>query len=414
MNIQTTASTGEGPDHTRPLVLVVDDEEPIRRALERHLDKLGYDVIATGDGDQAIELARSRRPAIILSDIYMPGMDGHTLLANLNRIGALSAVVLMSGQGELDDAISALREGAVDYMKKPWTAEGLAAVLGRAMGLAGALRERAGSAALGRALAAGERDRDGQGPGETAPVPDVAALIETLAALPSAELPFAEVAKALTVPPAIDAAASGQAWASAQAAALRQAFPIHTAGRETLANRIWRFSVARAIAMQELAEIADAELELPAPEYFQAGLLLDVGASYLLAAADRALAQGSGQVGDPVKLLAKVTAHHASVSAHLLRRWNLPASLEELAAEHHQAGDSARGRRAAEPLWCAAELGGAMAVRVTGFGDPTGDRLLSSDRLARCAYTLGVGDSSLRRLTSALTERANEIWSAAG
>src|SRR3569623_24934 len=176
MNIQTTASTGEGPDHTRPLVLVVDDEEPIRRALERHLDKLGYHVI---------ELARSRRPAIIQSDIYMPGMDGHTLLANLNRIGALSAVVLMSGQGELDDAISALREGAVDYMKKPWTAEGLAAVLGRAMGLAGALRELAGSAALGRALAAGDRARAGQGPGGAAPVPDVAALLETLAALPS-------------------------------------------------------------------------------------------------------------------------------------------------------------------------------------------------------------------------------------
>src|SRR3569623_2221362 len=111
------------------------------------------------------------------------------------------------------------------------------------MGLAGALRELAGSAALGRALAAGDRDRDGQGPGETAPVPDVAALIETLAALPSAALPFAEEAPALTVPPAIDAAASGQAWASAQAAALRQAFPIPTAGLETLANRNRRISV---------------------------------------------------------------------------------------------------------------------------------------------------------------------------
>src|SRR3569623_2216761 len=121
------------------------------------------------------------------------------------------------------------------------------------MGLAGALRELAGSAALGRALAAGDRDRDGQGPGETAPVPDVAALFVTLAARPSAELPVAEGAKALTVPPAIDAAASGQAWASAQAAALRQAFPIHTAGLETLAHRIWRLSVARDIQLQKEA-----------------------------------------------------------------------------------------------------------------------------------------------------------------
>src|SRR3569623_2189340 len=116
-------------DRPRPLVQKNDDEEPIRMALERSLKKRGYDVILTDDGNRALELARAHRPVLILSDIYMPGMDGHTLLANINRLGLLSSVVLMSGRGELADALSALREGAVDYMKQPWTPERLAGEL---------------------------------------------------------------------------------------------------------------------------------------------------------------------------------------------------------------------------------------------------------------------------------------------
>src|SRR3569833_3445787 len=97
-------------DRPRPLVLVVDDEEPIRMALERSLKKMGYDVILTDDGNRALELARAHRPVLILSDIYMPGMDGHTLLANINRLGLLSSVVLMSRQNKQNNTNSALRE----------------------------------------------------------------------------------------------------------------------------------------------------------------------------------------------------------------------------------------------------------------------------------------------------------------
>lgn len=436
-------------DRPRPLVLVVDDEEPIRMALERSLKKMGYDVILTDDGNRALELARAHRPVLILSDIYMPGMDGHTLLANINRLGLLSSVVLMSGRGELDDAISALREGAVDYMKKPWTPEGLTGVLRRAMGLAEALQD----------LATGRDEGVPAPPGAT---PEATAMdaIELLVQTPAVELPLPEVSPTLTRlralarsrerspadvaafvesdpemkaailrmaqaqpehvtggPEPLRAALQGlgveAAWGCVEAAVLRDAFPITTGALRTLADRIWRFSVARAIAMQELALLADDELELSPLLYFQAGLLLDVGASYLLSAADRALVSGGGRITDPARLLAAITAHHAALTARIIRRWNLPTSLEELAAEHHRGGDI-DARLAAEPLWCAARLGGAMAVRVTGFGDPTGDRLLGTDQLARCAYTLGVGDSSLRRLTKALTERAHQTWAAFG
>jgi len=436
-------------ERSRPLVLVVDDEEPIRMALGRHLKKLGYDVVLTDDGDRALEVARARRPAVILTDIYMPGMDGHTLLANVNRLGLLSSVVLMSGRGELDDAISAMREGAVDYMKKPWTPQSLTDVMSRALSLADAFQE----------LATGRGDG---APPLPAGAPEISAaeLIDELVQTPTAELPLAEVPATLTrlralarsrerspldmaafvqsdpqmkaailrmanAQPGSDTAGADPvrcaleslgveaAWGCVEAAVLRDAFPIVSPALRTLADRIWQFSVARAIAMQELALIADDELELPPLLYFQAGLLLDVGASYLLSAADRAMAGGGGRSAAPANLLATITAHHATMTARILRRWNLPTSLEELAAEHHRGGDIA-ARLAAEPLWCAARLGAAMAVRVTGFGDPTGDGLVGSDQLARCAYTLGVGDTSLRRLTKALTERAHQTWVAFG
>jgi CheY-like chemotaxis protein/HD-like signal output (HDOD) protein len=437
---------GDG-DRPRPLVLVVDDEEAIRMALDRSLKKMGYDVLLTDDGNQALELARTHRPVLILSDIFMPGMDGHTLLANINRLGLMSSVVLMSGRGELDDAISALREGAVDYMKKPWTPEGLTGVLRRAMGLAAALQD----------LATG---RDEGGPPGATPEATAMEVIEQLVQTPTADLPLPEVSPTLTrlralartrerspadvaafvesdpemkaailrmaqaqpehatagpelLRTVLEALGVEAAWGCVEAAVLRDAFPIATGALRTLADRIWRFSVARAIAMQELALIADAELELSPLLYFQAGLLLDVGASYLLSAADRALVSGGGRITEPAKLLATITAHHAAVTARIIRRWNLPTALEELAAEHHR-GSDIDPRLAAEPLWCAARLGGAMAVRVTGFGDPTGDRMLGTDQLARCAYTLGVGDSSLRRLTKSLTERAHQTWVAFG
>ena len=61
-------------------------------------------------------------------------------------------------------------------------------------------------------------------------------------------------------------------------------------------------------------------------------------------------------------------------------------------------------------LWCAVALAGAVAVRLTAFGDPTGERELTAEALARCAYTLGVGDTALRRLSQSLEDELRSLW----
>src|SRR5260221_7919666 len=100
----------------RPLVLVVDDDAAVSAALERSLKRLGYDVLVAIDGADGFEQALRARPAVVLSDVRMPGIDGHALLRRLTRSGLQASVILMSGQGDVDDAIGALREGAVDYL----------------------------------------------------------------------------------------------------------------------------------------------------------------------------------------------------------------------------------------------------------------------------------------------------------
>jgi DNA-binding response OmpR family regulator len=110
----------------RPLVMVIDDDEFVRRALKRHLRDLGCDVLLAPDSDHAVEMACEARPAAILLDLHMPGVDGHTLLRRLPAAGVEASIIVMSGEGDADDVIGALRAGAVDYLKKPWATDGLA------------------------------------------------------------------------------------------------------------------------------------------------------------------------------------------------------------------------------------------------------------------------------------------------
>jgi signal transduction histidine kinase/DNA-binding response OmpR family regulator len=116
-----------------PLVLIVD--ELLRRTLKRQLTILGCEVIEAGDGGRAMLLARDTAPAAIFIDLYMPGTDGHTLLRRLPHSGVTSPIVVMSGGGNMDDVIGALRNGACDYLKKPWSRDDLASSLGRALDL---------------------------------------------------------------------------------------------------------------------------------------------------------------------------------------------------------------------------------------------------------------------------------------
>jgi len=100
-------------------VLVVDDEALIRRTFKGILEKLGYTVYAAADGNEALKIFVDKRPDIILTDLWMPGMDGMALLAELKATSPDTPVVVVSGTSNIRDAINAIREGAWDYILKP-------------------------------------------------------------------------------------------------------------------------------------------------------------------------------------------------------------------------------------------------------------------------------------------------------
>ncbi len=101
-------------------VLVVDDDEGNRVTLEKILSKEGFRVVEAGSGEQALDLIRKQRPAAILTDLKMPGMDGVELLRAAKEIDKSIEVVLMTAYGTVESAVGAMKEGAYDFVTKPF------------------------------------------------------------------------------------------------------------------------------------------------------------------------------------------------------------------------------------------------------------------------------------------------------
>jgi len=106
-------------------ILVADDEEGVRRALARILDPSRFDVLLACDGHEAIEIARSRRPDLVLLDLNLPGQSGWEVL-RLMRGDARTRtipVILVTGYGDVSVLADGLRLGADDYVAKPFVGE---------------------------------------------------------------------------------------------------------------------------------------------------------------------------------------------------------------------------------------------------------------------------------------------------
>jgi CheY-like chemotaxis protein/anti-sigma regulatory factor (Ser/Thr protein kinase) len=104
----------------KPRVLVVDDQEALRSLLARLLEREGFDPVEAENGAQAVEMYKSEAPLVVVSDIMMPKMDGLTLLNEIRRIDRNATVILMTGQGNEDVLLKALRGGATNFFKKPF------------------------------------------------------------------------------------------------------------------------------------------------------------------------------------------------------------------------------------------------------------------------------------------------------
>jgi len=114
------------------LVLVVDDELPIRRALTINLKARGYDVEAAGTGEEALDVAARRHPDVVILDLGLPGIDGVEVIRGLRGWSQVPIVVLSVREGERDK-VAALDAGADDYVTKPFGMDELLARLRAAL-----------------------------------------------------------------------------------------------------------------------------------------------------------------------------------------------------------------------------------------------------------------------------------------
>ena len=115
-------------------VLVVDDEADIRELVSGVLEDEGYAVRTAGDSTSALEALEERRPSMILLDVWLHGsrLDGLQLLQEVKRRDPSVPVLMISGHGNLETAVAAVREGAVDFIEKPFEAERLLYLVGKA------------------------------------------------------------------------------------------------------------------------------------------------------------------------------------------------------------------------------------------------------------------------------------------
>jgi two-component system response regulator AtoC len=122
-------------DH--PTVLVVDDEQLIRWAIQRTLSAAGFDVVVAETAAQGLALFREFSPQVVLLDICLPDQNGLTVLREMKQQSEpQSAVIMMTAFGEDHTASEAAGLGAYDYLKKPFDFDCLAALVARAVGAA--------------------------------------------------------------------------------------------------------------------------------------------------------------------------------------------------------------------------------------------------------------------------------------
>jgi two-component system nitrogen regulation response regulator NtrX len=115
-------------------VLVVDDEADIRELVSGVLEDEGYAVRTAADSSATLDAVEERRPSMVLLDVWLQGskLDGLQLLQEIKRRDPTIPVLMISGHGNLDTAVAAVREGAVDFIEKPFEAERLIYLVDRA------------------------------------------------------------------------------------------------------------------------------------------------------------------------------------------------------------------------------------------------------------------------------------------
>jgi DNA-binding NtrC family response regulator len=166
------------PDHDKPTdrILIVEDEENARRGYETLLRTWGVDVLGVSSAEEALARFSEYRPAVLIADVELPGMDGLTLLSRLGDELQSVPAIIITGKGSEERAVAAIEAGAFWYIEKPLKAAVLLALLDRALGKA---RDRRHVAVLTRQLR--DAGRLGELVGSAKPMQEVMRVVEQVA-----------------------------------------------------------------------------------------------------------------------------------------------------------------------------------------------------------------------------------------
>ncbi len=131
----------EGSVKDKKKILVIDDDESLKRIMEFNLKEEGYDVMSASDGIAGFQLFKENDIDLVIADIRMPGMDGIDLLNRIKAISHDALVVIITAHGTIETAIEAMKLGAVDFITKPFSKNQLSVIVKRAFQIAQLIEE---------------------------------------------------------------------------------------------------------------------------------------------------------------------------------------------------------------------------------------------------------------------------------
>ncbi len=114
-------------------ILIVDDEKNIRLTLSQALETLGAEIDTAANGEEALSKLKNKEFGLILLDIRMPGMDGMEVLRQVREVRPDIRVIMITAYGTVESAVEAMKQGAVDFLQKPFGPEEIREMVSRVM-----------------------------------------------------------------------------------------------------------------------------------------------------------------------------------------------------------------------------------------------------------------------------------------
>ena len=130
------------PKSSKGKVLIVDDASDTLEIIQKLLSFEGYDVILASTGEEGVRKVEEEKPEVVLMDINLPGIDGTEALKRIRDMNPIQSVIMLTAYATVDNAIRALKEGATDFIKKPFENEHLIHIVNQSLEKYRTLKER--------------------------------------------------------------------------------------------------------------------------------------------------------------------------------------------------------------------------------------------------------------------------------